>query len=67
MSTTPGQDSWRDAGLTEPPLAQPVEAPEEPEDYLPPDPRPDLVGEAEEADVAEQVVEVPDDETDDYR
>ncbi len=67
MSTIPGPESWLDAGLAEPPLAQPVEIPEDVEEYLPPDPRPDLVGEAEEADVAEQVLEVPDDEGDDYR
>jgi hypothetical protein len=67
VSTIPGPESWADAGLVEPPLAQPVELPEEPEEYLPPEPRPDLAGEAEEADVAEQAEEVPDDDVDDYR
>jgi hypothetical protein len=67
MSTIPGQASWHDAGLEEPPLAQPVELPDEPEDYVPPEPRPDLAGSAEEADVAEQVIEVAEDESDEYR
>jgi hypothetical protein len=40
MSTIPGPDSWQDAGLVEPPVAQPVEAPAEAEEYLPLDPRP---------------------------
>lgn len=67
MSTIPGPESWLDAGLEEPPLAQPVEIPDDVEEYLPPDPRPDRLGEAEEADVAEQALEVPDDGVDDYR
>lgn len=67
MSTVPGPESWEDAGLAEPPLARPVEIPPEPEEYLPPEPRPDLAGEAEEADVAEQATEVPEDGVDDYR
>lgn len=66
MSTIPGPETWEDAGLVEPPLAQPVEAPDEPEEYLPPEPRPDRLGEAEEADVAEQALDVPGDD-DDYR
>lgn len=67
MSTIPGPDSWTDAGLTEPPLAQPVELPPEPEEYLPPEPRPDREGKAAEADVAEQAAEVPEDDVDAYR
>ena len=67
MSTIPGPESWLDAGLEEPPLAQPVEIPEDVEEYLPPDPRPDRLGEAEEADVAEQALEVSDDGVDEYR
>ncbi len=67
MSTIPGPEAWRDAGLEELPLAQPVEIPEEPEDYVPPEPRPDLAGAAEEADVAEQVLEVADEDSDEYR
>jgi hypothetical protein len=67
VSTIPGPESWSDAGLVEQPLARPVELPEEPEEYLPPEPRPDLDGEAAEADVAEQAAELPDDDVDDYR
>lgn len=67
MSTTPGPDSWHDAGLDEPALTQPAELPDEPEEYLPSEPRPDLEGNAEEADVAEQVIEVGEDESDEYR
>lgn len=67
MSTIPGPDSWEDAGLVEPPLAQPVELPAEEEEYLPPEPRPDRAGRAAEADVAEQAAEVPSDEGDEER
>ena len=66
MSTIPGPESWQDAGLVEPPLAQPVEVPEEAEDYSPPEPRPDREGAAEEADVAEQAADLPEDPSDDY-
>ncbi len=91
MSTVPGPQSWRDAGLVGPALtdlpeldaelaaealadrrpsdAEPGElGPQEhePEEYEPPDPRPDLRGAADEGDVAEQLVEVPADEHDDY-
>ena len=66
MSTTPGPESWRDAGLSEPPLAQPGDVPEEAEDYVPPQPRPDREGAAEEADVAEQASDVPEDPSDEY-
>ena len=74
MSDLAGRNFWEDTPTTEedtsaaePPLAQPVEMPPDPEEYLPPDPRPDDSLEAAEADVAEQVVEVPEDESDDYR
>lgn len=72
MSTMPGDQSWRDAGLTEPALTDlPEVAPDDDSDardgaYQPDDPRPDLSGAADPADVAEQVVPVPDDERDDY-
>jgi hypothetical protein len=70
MSTVPGSESWHDAGLDTPDDDTPrslVEeetrpgAPddEEPEDYEPATPRPDLEGEADEADVVEQASVVP--------
>lgn len=76
MSTTPS-DAWRDAGLEAPddttnlveesstPPAIP-EHEEETEEYHPATPRPDLEGEAAEADVVEQasVVPTPDDDLD---
>ena len=62
MSTVPGADAWRDAGL------EPVEpvparldddlAPPDPDEYQPDFPRPDLDGAADEADVVEQDSEV---------
>ena len=66
MSTIPGPESWQDAGLVEPPLAQPVEVPEDADDYMPPEPRPDREGAAEEADVAEQAADLPEDPSDEY-
>ncbi|WP_448059459.1 hypothetical protein [Cellulomonas hominis] len=91
MSTVPGPQSWRDAGLVGPALTDLPEldaeravdaladhrpsdagpggvepAEPEPEEYEPPDPRPDLLGAADEGDVAEQLAEVPADEDDDY-
>lgn len=76
MSTTPS-DAWRDAGLEAPddttnlveesstPPATP-EHEQETDEYRPTTPRPDLDGEAAEADVAEQasVVPTPDDDPD---
>ncbi|WP_277209049.1 hypothetical protein [Isoptericola croceus] len=69
MSTTPS-DAWRDAGLEVPdettslveesstsPAAPAHEA--ETDEYRPATPRPDLEGEASEADVAEQASAVP--------
>lgn len=74
MSELAGKNFWEDepeseqrTTAAEPPLAHPVEMPPDAEEYLPPDPRPDQSGEAAEADVAEQVVEVPEDESDEYR
>ncbi|WP_029290470.1 hypothetical protein [Cellulomonas sp. HZM] len=66
MSTVPGNDAWRDAGLEpadphEPArLGEPVDdlAPPDPDEYEPDFPRPDLEGRADEADVVEQDDEV---------
>ena len=77
MSTVPGDDTWRDAGLVEQDdeavsLVEEVETPpgvddpeRDPDEYRPRSPRPDLDGEANEADVAEQASAVPGEE-DDY-
>jgi hypothetical protein len=67
MSTLAGANIWeddgdRDTGPAEPALAQPVQMPPDEEEFLPADPRPDRSGEADEADVAEQALEVPEDE-----
>lgn len=80
MSTIPGHDAWRDAGLERPEstdlpdgIDPPVGAGSSGSDdlstdgYVPADPRPDLDGLADPADVAEQRAEVPDEEGDDYR
>jgi hypothetical protein len=72
MSTVPGDRTWRDAGLVEPALTDLPEVP--PDDagdaqddaYRPGEPRPDLAGEADPVDVAEQAAPVPDDDRDDY-
>lgn len=74
MSTVP-DDAWRDAGLEGvedttslvEEVASPGEAPEETEEYKPRTARPDLAGEANEADVVEQSQVVPEtgDEPDD--
>jgi hypothetical protein len=72
MSTVPGDPSWTDAGLAEPALTDlPEVDPDDDADareggYAPDEPRPDLVGEADPGDVAEQSAPVPDDERDDY-
>jgi hypothetical protein len=78
MSTLPGPDSWRDTGL-EPPEEAEVDTTHEPDEYVPdpevdpthepdeyvPDvPRPDSDGAANEADVVEQALEVPEPEDD---
>jgi hypothetical protein len=41
--------------------------PDEPEEYEPSDVRPDGRDDANEADVVEQALDIPDDEADDYR
>lgn len=69
MSTVPGDRTWRDAGLVEPALTDlPEVAPDDTTDgdYAPEEPRPDLAGEADPVDVAEQAAPVPDDDRDDY-
>jgi hypothetical protein len=78
MSTVPGNDAWRDAGLVEQDdevvsLVEESEddgpgvddAEHEGDEYRPRTPRPDLEGEANEADVVEQASAVPGEE-DDY-
>jgi hypothetical protein len=75
MSTVPGPEAWRDAGLA------PVEPDEprrlgdqgaasddesaDPEDHDPDFPRPDREDRADEADVVDQATEVPVDDPDD--
>ncbi|GCE76165.1 hypothetical protein [Cellulomonas biazotea] len=68
MSTVPGHDAWRDAGLEpvapETPLRltdDPADATDEldPEEYQPGFARADREGRADEADVVEQDTEVP--------
>lgn len=69
MSTLPGGESWRDAGLVEPDLEEVVKispADAEPEDYDPEPTRTLGTKEASEADVVEQLEEVPADEREDY-
>jgi len=76
MSTVPGRDAWRDAGLAPVEPEQPLrltddevdeEEVEDPEEYVPGFPRADRDGAADEADVVEQDTEVPldDDAADD--
>ncbi|HLR27326.1 MAG TPA: hypothetical protein VK086_01430 [Ruania sp.] len=70
MSTQPGRQSWRDAGLDPDAYADPDdlidqsadEAPASGEDYEPQWGRADLSGQADEADVAEQSMDVPEEE-----
>ncbi len=84
MSTLPGDDAWRDAGLaevdpdavvefgSETPLLEelgiPADVAEAPfdDEYTPAEPRPDLRGEADPADVTEQAIELGNDEREDY-
>ncbi|RMI09025.1 hypothetical protein [Cellulomonas triticagri] len=68
MSTVPGDRTWQDAGLVEPALTDLPEVPadDDRDTPAPDDPRPDLEGEADPADVAEQRAAVPEDERDDY-
>lgn len=75
MSTVPGHDAWRDAGLE--PVEQDVparltddeddESPHDPEEYSPGFPRADRDDRAAEADVVEQDTEVPSADGDDER
>ncbi len=76
MSTVPGSDAWRDAGLVpvEPDEPRrlgdedtpPDEPATDPEEYAPGFPRADLDDRADEADVVDQDTEVPvDDDLDD--
>ncbi|MEV0951081.1 hypothetical protein [Promicromonospora sp. NPDC050249] len=60
MSTLPGPDSWRDAGL-DPLKDTEVDATHDPDEYVPDAPRPDSDGAAAEADVVEQALDVPSD------
>ncbi|WP_456844103.1 hypothetical protein [Cellulomonas sp. P5_C6] len=69
MSTVPGSDSWRDAGLApaDPDVPRNLgddDTPDvtDPEEYEPAFARPDREGLADEADVVEQDTEVPDDD-----
>ena len=80
MSTLPGDDALRDAGLTGPEIDEAVNLAEEVtraanqgvpqvdddlvviEEYRPGTPRPDLAGEADEADVIEQAWTVANDD-----
>ncbi|AEI13012.1 hypothetical protein [Cellulomonas gilvus] len=70
MSTVPGDDSWRDAGLVpaEPDVPARLadgDAPvADPEEYVPDFARADLEGQADEADVVEQDTEIPAQEDD---
>ncbi|MEZ0448730.1 hypothetical protein [Cellulomonas sp. ICMP 17802] len=72
MTTVPGKDSWRDAGLAPVDLDVPrrlgdddvedADDATDPEEYEPGFARADRDGRADEADVVEQDTEVPDDE-----
>lgn len=69
MSTVPGNDAWRDAGLApvdpDAPRSlvdQPADDATEPEEYEPDFARADREGRADEADVVEQDTEVPADD-----
>lgn len=84
MSTLPGDDAWRDAGLAEVDpdglvelVSEPhlLEEPDVPRDAhvvpfddenTPAEPRPDLRGEADPADVTEQAIELRTDARQDY-
>jgi hypothetical protein len=67
MSTVPGNDAWRDAGLApvdpDGPRRLGDDTPQtDPEEYEPGFARADREGRADEADVVEQDTEVPDDD-----
>jgi hypothetical protein len=67
MSTIPGESTWTDAGLVP---QDPDEAREAVDDVQAAGhvdaARPDLVDQADEPDVVEQAIDVPDDDADDY-
>ena len=68
MSTVPGKEAWQDAGLAPADphrplsLADDTDTRDDDEEYEPGFARPDLDGQADEADVVEQDTEVPDDD-----
>ena len=71
MSTVPGSDAWKDAGLTPVDPDGPrsliddaVDDVVDPEEYMPGFARADRDGSADEADVVEQDTEVPADDED---
>jgi len=70
MSTVPGSDAWRDAGIApvDPDgprsLTDETDVVVDPEEYEPGFARPDRDGRADEADVVEQDTEVPSDDED---
>jgi hypothetical protein len=74
MSTLPGPESWRDAGLDQVDpggdvevAPDPLETPAtEPGEYEPDGPVPAAAVEADPADVSEQAQSVPPDERDEY-
>ncbi len=68
MSTTPGEDTWVDAGLIPPDAQAAREAADDLQaaEHLPTAARPDLVGDAAEPDVVEQAFAAGDDDEDDY-
>ncbi len=68
MSTIPGESTWTDAGLVP---QDPDEVREAVDDLqaagrVPAAARPDLEDQADESDVVEQAIDVPDDDADDY-
>jgi len=70
MSTTPGENTWADAGLIPPedgevPEPRRTTVPVEPE-HQPAAPRPDLRDEAAEPDVVEQALGAGEDEAEEY-
>ena len=74
MSTLPGPESWRDAGLDQVDpggdvevAPDPLETPAaEPGEYEPDSPVPAAAADADPADVSEQAQSVPPDERDEY-
>lgn len=74
MSTLPGPESWRDAGLDQVDpggdvevVPDPLQVPAaEPGEFVPDGPLPEVAAEANPADVVEQAQTVPPDERDEY-